>query len=77
MHTPKDLKTLSSGLEAVSSSNPCLFIGVQSADYWSSTTNSGDQTIAYVVYYYPNHQGIISTDYNNNPHYVWPVRSGQ
>ena len=50
------------------------FSGVQSRDYWSSTTHVTHQSFAWSVYLVIGHINIGSkTNFNN----VWPVRSGQ
>jgi hypothetical protein len=59
--------------------NPALpvghpFSGVQSNNYWSSTTSASSPSIAWHVYLY---NGIVSIDNKTGGHPVWPVRGGQ
>ncbi|MDD2856666.1 MAG: DUF1566 domain-containing protein, partial [Desulfuromonadaceae bacterium] len=59
--------------------NPALpgghpFSGVQSFNYWSSTSYASNSTYAWYVYMY---NGYVFNYYKSNSFYVWPVRSGQ
>ncbi len=56
--------------------NPILpsghpFTGVQSSDYWSSTTNADDTSTAWRVYL---SDGSVVSDDKSSVYYVWPVR---
>lgn len=50
------------------------FIGVQSDDYWSSTTYSSNSSFAWYVFLF---DGYVSYDDKTSTSYVWPVRAGQ
>jgi hypothetical protein len=50
------------------------FSGVQTDNYWSSTTDVGGATGAWCV---DLDSGYVSTDGKANTFYVWPVRGGQ
>jgi hypothetical protein len=50
------------------------FIGVQSNDYWSSTTYSNNTTNAWNVNL---NDGNVNNDNKTNTNYVWPVRAGE
>lgn len=49
------------------------FFGVQSSDYWSSTTNNDSRTQAWFVSFT---DGATSSDYKPGSAHVWPVRAG-
>ena len=51
-----------------------LFSGVQSSNYWSSTTNANNTTNAWLVYL---DYGSVYSSGKSDGHYVWPVRGGQ
>lgn len=53
------------------SGNP--FTGVQSTYYWSSTTNAGNTSYAWVVHFY---NGYVSYHVKSSGSYVWCVRGG-
>ena len=73
--TKNELWGLASGTEAVRSSAPRAFTGVQSWNYWSGTTSVDFPTIAWLVYL------VNGNAYHNFKEgggvYVWPVRGGQ
>ena len=71
--TKTELYNLANGTEAVRSSNMRAFTGVQSSNYWSSTTYEGDSTFAWYVYM---DDGFVFNLYKGSSIYVWPVRSG-
>ena len=50
------------------------FTGVQSNNYWSSTTNDYDPDTAWAVYMYSGH--VVDYYMVDNSFYVWPVRGG-
>ena len=50
------------------------FTGVQSNDYWSSTTYAPSASYAWYV---SLHYGYVNLDVKTDTHYVWPVRGGQ
>jgi hypothetical protein len=50
------------------------FIEVQSSNYWSSTTYSGNSASAWGVYLYDGHVGSVG---KTSTYYVWPVRAEQ
>ena len=50
------------------------FIGVQSANYWSSTTDSSSTTNAWYVSLL---NGYVNSINKPNTYYVWPVRAGK
>jgi len=50
------------------------FIGVQSNNYWSSTTYSNNTTNAWNVNL---NDGNVNNDNKTNTNYVWPVRAGE
>ncbi len=50
------------------------FAGVQSLNYWSSTTYAGDTSQAWDVLLGLGH---VSSDFKTSTNYVWPVRGGQ
>ena len=67
------------GLLDLSQYNPTLpsghpFTGVQSGDYWSSTTYVGNTTRAWFV---SLGYGYVGFDIKTYATYVWPVRGGQ
>jgi len=49
------------------------FSGVQSNNYWSSTTNANNPNNAWNVNL---NNGNVNNDNKNNTNYVWPVRGG-
>jgi hypothetical protein len=50
------------------------FSGVQSNNYWSSTTNANDTSNAWIVNL---NDGNVNNDDKTNTNYVWPVRGGE
>ena len=70
----KELVGITTGNEAVSSSQIRAFSGVQENYYWSSSTNVNDTTTAWVGYL--GYSYVYSYD-KTHKHYVWPVRGGQ
>ena len=50
------------------------FSGVQSAYYWSSTTNADSTPIAWLVFFFDGH---VNYGYKGSYYFVWPVRGGQ
>jgi hypothetical protein len=50
------------------------FCGVQSNNYWSSTTNSNNTSNAWNVNL---NDGNVNNDNQTNTNYVWPVRGGE
>ena len=77
--TLTELKTLTSGTEAVSSTNMRAFTQVQSYAYWSSTAvSAGDDfnTTNNAWYVRLDTAAVLSTDKTISA-YVWPVRDGQ
>jgi hypothetical protein len=50
------------------------FSGVQSNNYWSSTTNVNNPTNAWIVNL---NDGNVNNDNKTNSNYVWPVRGGE
>jgi len=72
--TKTELYGLANGPEAVSAGNMRAFTGVQSFNYWSSTTYAGYTDDAWVVNLV---NGNVGHDYKNYNSYVWPVRGGQ
>jgi len=50
------------------------FIGVQSTNYWSSTTDSSSTTNAWYVSLL---NGYVNSINKPNTYYVWPVRAGK
>ena len=59
--------------------NPALpsghpFTGVQSGNYWSSTTFAGGASYAWSVYLF---DGSVTNGSKSSTSYVWPVRGGQ
>ena len=51
-----------------------MFSGVQSSNYWSSTTNANNTSNAWNVNL--NNGNVNNNDKSNN-NYVWPVRGGE
>ena len=51
----------------------CAFSGVQSNNYWSSTTNANNPNNAWNVNL---NNGNTNNDNKNNTNFVWPVRGG-
>jgi len=49
-------------------------VGVQSSNYWSSTTNADNTTNAWNVNL---NNGNVNNDNKGNTNYVWPVRGGE
>jgi hypothetical protein len=49
------------------------FSGVQTSNYWSSTTDADVTAYAWYVYLF---NGFISTSVKSTTYYVWPVRGG-
>lgn len=74
--TKEELIGLSNGTEAIRSTSPGPFAGVQSYQYWSSTPYAGNPHQAWFVHLY---FGIADHDSKSSPipFYVWPVRAGQ
>ena len=52
----------------------CAFSGVQSNNYWSSTTNANNTDNAWNVNL---NNGNVNTNNKSNDNYVWPVRGGE
>jgi hypothetical protein len=52
----------------------CMFSGVQSNNYWSSTTNANNTTNAWNVNL---NNGNVNNNNKTNTNYVWPVRGGE
>ena len=50
------------------------FSGVQSNNYWSSTTNANNTDNAWNVNL---NDGNVNNDNKDNNNYVWPVRGGE
>ena len=50
------------------------FSGVQSDNYWSSTTYANDTSNAWIVNL---NDGNVNNDDKTNTNYVWPVRGGE
>lgn len=50
------------------------FCGVQSNNYWSSTTNANNTDNAWLVNL---NNGNVNNDNKTNTNYVWPVRGGE
>ena len=50
------------------------FCGVQSNNYWTSTTNADNTTNAWNVNL---NNGNVNNDNKTNTNYVWPVRGGE
>ena len=50
------------------------FSGVQSSNYWSSTTDENDPSSAWCVFL---RYGAVKGNDKMGPGYVWPVRGGQ
>ncbi len=48
--------------------------GVQSNNYWSSSTNANNTTNAWIV---NMNNGNVNNDNKTNTNYVWPVRGGE
>ena len=73
--TRKELVGIAIGDESVNYSNPRAFIGIQSEEYWSSTTKDNwALSMAYAVYF--GLGGGIVGPAKSNAFYVWPVRDG-
>ncbi len=71
--TKSELIALSSGSEAVSSFSPRAFMGVQSHNYWTSTSLANKTDRAWIVeMQFGNIAGIAKFLRS----YVWPVRGG-
>ena len=52
------------------------FVGVQNANYWTSTTYAGNSNHAWTMNM--NNSHLYGNGYSkNNNYYVWPVRAGQ
>jgi len=62
---------INEGGETVYSSNPQLFEGVQSLYYWTGTTNHAFTPYARRV---AMGNGVDTSTFKTNSHYVWPVR---
>ena len=68
---PVDLKNGSSGEVG----GLCAaFTGVQSNNYWSSTTNANNTSNAWNVNL---NNGNVNNNNKTNSNYVWPVRGGE
>jgi hypothetical protein len=50
------------------------FTGVQSNNYWSSSTYAGNTTNAWIVNL---NDGNVNNNDKTNTNYVWPVRGGK
>ncbi|MFO1424999.1 MAG: DUF1566 domain-containing protein [Candidatus Competibacteraceae bacterium] len=71
--TLTELRVLTHGAEAVLAGQPRAFMGVQSYNYWSSTTDAPYPSYAWIANLYDGGVTVNGkTDYN----YVWPVRGG-
>ncbi|MBF0527212.1 MAG: DUF1566 domain-containing protein [Deltaproteobacteria bacterium] len=72
--TLDELKALMNGTEAIRYSSQYLFTGVQHDYYWTSTTDSFDPSVAWIVGVYGGYIGYCSKiGYT----YWWPVRNAQ
>jgi hypothetical protein len=72
--TKSELVGITTGDEAVSSSNMRAFSGVQPDYYWSSSTRARFTTIAWFV---KLTNGSVSSGSKASTRYVWPMRGGQ
>ena len=72
--TLSELKGLTSGDEAVSSSQMRAFTGVQSSHYWSSSTNSSGTALGWHVSFGIDIADIVDRAIVLD---VWPVRDGK
>jgi len=72
--TMAELRALTNGIEAVSTSNMRAFSNVQSYPYWSSTSYPASTSRA--MYVHPVN-GTVSSNGKATAFYVWPVRMGQ
>jgi hypothetical protein len=72
--TRSQLYVLTHGTEPVRSGTPRAFTGVQSDDYWSSTTYADITSGAWLVYL---GSGGVIYDAKTRSIYVWPVCGGQ
>ena len=52
----------------------CSFSGVQTNNYWSSTTNANNTSNAWNVNL---NNGNVNNNNKTNNNYVWPVRGGE
>ncbi|MBF0507494.1 MAG: DUF1566 domain-containing protein [Deltaproteobacteria bacterium] len=69
--TLKELKTLTTGTEAVSNYSQYFFTSVKSYPYWSISPSSADTNKAWTVYL---RDGSVSARSKNEVYFVWPVR---
>ncbi len=76
MPTKIELSHLANGPEAVRSYNMRAFSGVQTGEYWSSSTCEDDSSEAYDVNI--SYETVVETC-NPKIHqdYVWPVRNSK
>jgi hypothetical protein len=72
--TLAELKTLTMGIELIRSTSMYKFTGVQSNNYWSSTTNAVSTFSAWNV---DLNDGNVLNSVKTFTYYVWPVRGGQ
>jgi len=73
--TKSELVGITTGTEPVSSGDMRAFSGVQTYDYWSSTSDAGNASFAWHVDLY---YGNVSNNYGKTVMgYVWPVRGGE
>jgi len=71
--TKKELVAITTGTEPVLSATMQAFTGVQSVNYWSSTTFATLTGYAWIVYLDDGYVGNANKTYTC---YVWPVRGG-
>lgn len=69
--TLSEMRGITLGTEPVSFSNMRAFAGIQAAEYWSSTSYSARDNMAYYVSF---SGGGWSYELKTEPYYVWPVR---
>jgi len=72
--TLTELVTLTTGVEQIRSTSMYKFTGVQSDNYWSSSTGAVSTGGAYLV---SLGFGFVSFSSKSYMNYVWPVRGGQ
>ncbi|MBF0526680.1 MAG: DUF1566 domain-containing protein [Deltaproteobacteria bacterium] len=72
--TIDELKTLTTGTEAVNASHPYLFTGVWGDIYWSSTTSGCNSSSAWRIYLYDGSTLCYDKTFLFR---VWPVRAAK
>ena len=72
--TGPELYDLTHGAEAVRSSTPRAFTGVQATRYWSSASFEDGPSFAWYV---DLSDGFVHSDDKDDANFVWPVRRGQ